>query len=78
MPAKLKISTAEIWTAAATLGTLTGTASDAHLETAPRLDLERDEAVLSGMAHLSPSQARATLNLLASFSCRKKNTPRAK
>lgn len=69
---------ADVWTAATALGTLTGTASAAHLELPPRLDLERDEATFSGMAHLSPNQARATLNLLASFSCSKKGTkPRA-
>ena len=64
----------DVWTAASTLGTLTGTGSKAHLELPPRLELERDEATLSGMAHLSPNQARATLNLLASFSCRRKGS----
>jgi hypothetical protein len=69
---------AEVWTAASTLGTLTVNAADTHLELAPRLDLERDEAVLSGIAHLSPNQARATLNLLSSLSCRNKSKPGAK
>lgn len=62
----------DVWTAASALGAITGTGSKAHLELPPRLELERDEATLSGMAHLSPNQARATLNLLASFSCRRK------
>lgn len=67
---------ADVWTAATALGALTGTGSSAHLELPPRLELERDEATFSGMAHLSPNQARATLNLLASFSCSKKGTKR--
>ncbi|MFZ5894911.1 MAG: hypothetical protein ACOY0T_27870 [Myxococcota bacterium] len=69
----------DAWTAASALRALSGAASEeTHLELAPRLELERDEQVLSGMAHLSPNQARATLNLLASFTCRKKSKSGAK
>ncbi|MGC4087153.1 MAG: hypothetical protein QM756_04465 [Polyangiaceae bacterium] len=68
----------DVWTAATALRAIAGTsAGESHLELAPRLDLEVEEQVLSGMAHLSPQQARATLELLASFTCRKK-PPKAK
>ncbi|HWA72654.1 MAG TPA: hypothetical protein VG937_09975 [Polyangiaceae bacterium] len=61
----------DVWTTASALRTLTGNGDGNHLETAPRLDLEVDDRVLSGMVHLSPNQTRATLDLLASLSCKK-------
>lgn len=62
----------DIWTTASALQSLAGSKpSGAHLETAPRLDLEVDESTLSGMVHLSQGQTRATLDLLSSLLCRR-------
>lgn len=68
---------ADMWVAAAAVRAITGSGSGSGpgdaptLETAPRLDLTPDEKTLSGMIHLSPSQARTTLELIASVVCRK-------
>src|SRR5664280_625688 len=68
---------ADMWVAAAALRAITGSGSGSapadapSLETAPRLDLTPDEKTLSGMIHLSPVQARTTLELIASVVCRK-------
>ncbi len=70
--AQLKDLVTDLWSAATTLGSLTGTnGGSSHLELPPRLDLELDDQTLSGMLRLSPGQTRATLSLLSSFVCRK-------
>lgn len=70
---------ADMWVAVAAARAITGTEANSEpsteappLETAPRLDLTPDEKTLSGMVHLSPSQARTTLELISSVVCRKK------
>lgn len=67
-----------MWVTAAAVRAITGSdpnspspSESAPLETAPRLDLTPDEKTLSGMIHLSPSQARTTLELISSVTCRK-------
>lgn len=69
---------ADMWVTAAAVRAITGSdpnnpspSESAPLETAPRLDLTPDEKTLSGMIHLSPSQARTTLELISSVTCRK-------
>lgn len=66
---------ADVWVATSALKAITGTSSGASnnpaLETAPHLNLTPDEKVLGGMIHLTPSQAKTTLELLASAICRK-------
>ena len=70
---------ADMWVTAAAVRAITGSDSNAdpspsdstQLEAAPRLDLTPDEKTLSGMIHLSPSQARTTLELISSVTCRK-------
>jgi hypothetical protein len=68
---------ADMWVAAAAVRAITGSGSGSasadvpSLETAPSLDLTPDEKTLSGMIHLSPVQARTTLELIASVVCRK-------
>jgi|GEM_PF-1927088 len=70
---------ADLWVATSALKAITGTSADsaegAALETAPRLDLTPDDKTLTGMIHLSPSQARTSLELIASAICRKKSKP---
>jgi hypothetical protein len=64
---------ADTWMLTATLGALTGKASDgARAEPPPALDLEVDERTLSGTVHLSPNQAKMTLSLLSSVMCKKR------
>jgi hypothetical protein len=70
---------ADIWVTAAAVRAIAGGSASADsnpsepapLETAPRLDLSADEKTLSGMIHLSPSQAKTSLELIASVICRK-------
>lgn len=67
---------ADVWVATSALKALTGASEASNtpagsLETAPRLDLSPDDKTLSGMIHLSPSQARTSLELLASAICKK-------
>jgi len=66
---------ADAWVATSALKALTGTASNSgsnpSLETAPQLDLSPDDKMLTGMIHLSPSQARTSLELIASAMCKK-------
>jgi len=71
---------ADMWVAAAAVRAVTGSgdATDTPqaeestpLETAPHLNLSADEKTLSGMIHLTPAQARTTLELVASAVCRK-------
>ena len=68
---------ADIWVTTAALRAITGSNSKASpeespsLETAPRLDLSPDDKTLEGMVHLSPEQARTTLELISSVICRK-------
>ncbi len=70
---------ADLWVATSALKAITGTSADsaegAALETAPRLDLTPEDKTLPGMIHLSPSQARTSLELIASAICRKKSKP---
>jgi hypothetical protein len=72
---------ADLWVATSALKAITGTGSGASdnpaLETAPHLNLTPDEKTLAGMIHLSPSQARTTLELIASAICRKPSKPQA-
>src|SRR5512142_2054702 len=73
---------ADVWVATSALKALTGTSAasseNSALETAPRLDLSPDEKTLTGMIHLSPSQARTSLELIASAICRKPKSANAK
>jgi hypothetical protein len=72
---------ADVWVATSALKALTGTAGSGDhpaLETAPHLDLSPDEKTLTGMIHLSPSQARTSLELIASAICRKPKSASAK
>ncbi len=66
---------ADLWVTAAAVRTLAGSnIGDAQpAENAPRLDLSAQERTLTGMVHMSPAQAGATLDLLQSFMCRKKS-----
>jgi hypothetical protein len=70
---------ADVWVATSALKAITGTGSGSSdnpaLETAPHLNLTPDEKTLAGMIHLSPSQARTTLELIASAICRKPSKP---
>jgi hypothetical protein len=76
---------ADIWVTAAAVRAITGAGPSADSdpneatpqEPAPRLDLTPDEKMLSGMIHLSPAQARTTLELISSVICRKPNKPKA-
>ncbi len=68
---------ADLWVATSALKAITGasqgSADNSAMETAPRLDLSPDDKTLSGMIHLSPSQARTSLELIASAICSKKS-----
>ncbi len=70
---------ADVWVATSALKAITGTGSGSSdnpaLETAPNLNLTPDEKTLAGMIHMSPSQARTTLELIASAICRKPSKP---
>ncbi len=76
---------ADMWVTAAAVRAITGSSDDTEaqpeenpaLETAPRLDLNADDKTLSGMIHLTPPQARATLELISSVMCRKPKKPTA-
>jgi hypothetical protein len=74
---------ADMWVTAAAVRAITGAASDPNpsetpsLDSAPRLDLSPDEKTLAGMVHLSPAQARTTLELISSVVCRKPGKPSA-
>ena len=72
---------ADIWVTAAAVRAITGTHSNPSdtqaLDTAPRLDLTPDEKTLEGMIHLSPAQARTTLELISSVMCRRPSKPGA-
>jgi hypothetical protein len=73
---------ADVWVATSALKAITGTgansAENSALETAPRLDLTPDDKILSGMIHLTPSQARTSLELIASAICKKSKPASAK
>ena len=75
---------ADMWVTTAALRAITGSNSKSGseetsgLETAPRLDLTPDDKTLEGMVHLSPDQARATLELISSVVCRKPRKSSAK
>lgn len=74
---------ADMWVTAAAVRAITSSGDGADvpptespsLETAPRLDLTADDKTLSGMVHLTPAQARTTLELISSVVCRKRNKP---
>jgi len=77
---------ADMWVTAAAVRVIAGAGEgtdapppeeNAALEPAPRLDLHPDEKTLSGMVHLSPAQARTTLELISSVICRKPRKPSA-
>ena len=75
---------ADMWVTAAAVRAITGSdestepqpTDNPSMETAPRLDLTPDEKTLTGMVHLTPAQARTTLELISSVVCRKKSKPK--
>jgi len=77
---------ADLWVTAAAVRAITGSTDSPEsqptetpsLETAPHLNLSADEKTLTGMVHLTPAQARTTLELISSVICRKPGKPHAK
>ena len=75
---------ADMWVTAAAVRAITSAGDsteaqpteNASLETAPQLDLTADDKTLSGMVHLTPAQARTTLELISSVMCRKRSKPK--
>jgi hypothetical protein len=74
---------ADMWVTAAAVRAITGSddgtatqpGESASVETAPRLGLSPDEKTLTGMVHLTSAQARTTLELISSVTCRKTKKP---